>query len=203
MIEPNVRTESSASVSHPQVDGTAYVHPLASVIGNVRLGRDVFVAPGASVRGDEGQPLFVGDDSNVQDGVVLHALATEMDGQALAGNRVVVDGRFYAVYVGARVSLAHQAQIHGPAVVMHDTFVGMKALVFRARVGAGCVIEPGAIVMGVEVPPGRYVEAGVVLRRQEDADRLPVVDDSYSLRDVNRDIVRVNTALARAYLAAR
>ena len=81
MIGKNVATDFSATVSEPQIDPSAYVHPLASVIGNVRLGKNVMVSPAASIRGDEGQPLFVGDDSNVQDGVVIHALETELNGK--------------------------------------------------------------------------------------------------------------------------
>ena len=82
MIEKNVKTDFSAKVSEPVIGSGTFVHPLAAVIGNVILGNNVMVAPTACVRGDEGQPLHVGDDTNVQDGVVIHALETELDGQA-------------------------------------------------------------------------------------------------------------------------
>lgn len=77
----------------------------------------------------------------------------------LSKNLYEVDGRKYAVYVGSRVSLAHQAQIHGPAVILDDTFVGMKVLVFRAYVGKELRHRTRrAILMdGVRVPDGRYV----------------------------------------------
>ena len=145
MIEKNVKTDFSPNVSAPVIGTGTYVHPLAAVIGNVILGNNVMVAPTACVRGDEGQPLHVGDDTNVQDGVVIHALETELDGKPVEKNQVEVNGRKYAVYVGSRVSLAHQVQIHGPAVVMDDTFVGMKVLVFKSFVGKNCVVEPGVI----------------------------------------------------------
>lgn len=199
MIEQNVCTDFSVQAASPVIDPTAYVHPLAAVIGRVAVGRHVWVAPMASLRGDEGQPLFVGDEANVQDGVVIHALETEDRGRPVDKNLCEVDGQRYAVYVGKRVSLAHQVQIHGPAVVLDDTFVGMKALVFRARVGRSCVIEPGAILMGVQVADRRYVPAGAVVRTQEDADRLPPITEDYPLRDMNRGVVHVNTSLARAY----
>src|SRR5512137_1026927 len=112
MIEKNVAADFSAKVSEPDIDASTYVHPLASVIGNVHLGKHIMVSPSASVRGDEGQPLFVGDDSNVQDGVVIHALETEMNGKPVEKNLCEVDGHRYGVYVGSRVSLAHQVQIH-------------------------------------------------------------------------------------------
>lgn len=202
MIEKNVLADFCGKVSEPIIDPTSYVHPLASVIGNVILGKNIMVSPTAAVRGDEGQPLFVGDNSNVQDGVVIHALETEMNGEAIEKNLCEVDGKKYGVYVGSRVSLAHQVQIHGPAVVLDDTFVGMKVLVFKSRVGKNCVIELGAIVMGVTVADGRYVPAGSVIRTQEAADSLPVVTDDYPFKSLNKGVVHVNTALAKGYLAA-
>jgi len=202
MIERNVATDFSPTVTAPRIDPTAYVHPLAAVIGNVCLGRNVMVSPTASVRGDEGQPLHIGDDSNIQDGVVIHALETELNGRPVEENLREVAGAFYAVYVGNRVSLAHQVQIHGPAVVLDDTFVGMQSLVFRSEVGRGCVIEPGVILMGVRVADRRYCPAGSVIRNQADADALPAITDDYPLREMNRGVVHVNTALAKGYLAA-
>ena len=163
MIEKNVLADFSAKVFDPVIDPTAYVHPLAVVIGHVFIGKNVMVSPTACVRGDEGQPLHVGDDSNVQDGVVIHALETEMSGKPIEKNLIEVNGKKYAVYVGNRVSLAHQVQIHGPAAILDDTFVGMKALVFRSFVGSGCVIEPGVILMGVKVPDRCYVHVGSVI----------------------------------------
>ena len=202
MIEKNVLTDFSAKVSEPLIDPTSYVHPLAAVIGNVILGKNIMVSPMASIRGDEGQPLHVGDNSNVQDGVVIHALETELNGKPVEKNLYEVSSRKYAVYIGSRVSLAHQVQIHGPAVVMDDTFVGMQALVFRSSVGKQCVIEPGVILMGVSVPDGRYVPAGSVVRTQEQADGLPEITDDYPLKNLNRGVVHVNTSLAKGYLAA-
>lgn len=204
MIEKNVMTDFSSRAYEPTVDPSAYVHPLAAVIGNVLIGKNVMVAPGASVRGDEGQPLFIGDNSNVQDGVVIHALETEEHGKPVEKNLCEVNGKKYAVYVGNRVSLAHQVQIHGPAVVLDDTFVGMKVLVFRAFVGKNCVIEPGVILMnGVRIADGRCVPAGSVIRTQADADRLPVITADYPLKDLNKGVVHVNTSLAKGYLALK
>ena len=202
MIEKNVKTDFSSKISEPVIGAGTFVHPLAAVIGNVILGNNVMVAPTACVRGDEGQPLHVGDESNVQDGVVIHALETELDGKPVEKNLMEVDGKKYAVYVGKRVSLAHQVQIHGPAIVLDDTFVGMKVLVFKASVGKNCVVEPGAILMGVKVPDGRYVPAGAVVKRQSEADALPVITPDYPMKDLNKGVLHVNKALAKGYLAA-
>jgi carbonic anhydrase/acetyltransferase-like protein (isoleucine patch superfamily) len=115
-------------------------------------------------------------------------------------NLMEVDGKKYAVYVGNRVSLAHQVQIHGPAVVMDDTFVGMKVLVFKSFVGKNCVIEPGVILMGVKVPDGRYVSAGSIIKTQLEADNLPAITLDYPMKDMNKGVLHVNKALAKGYL---
>ena len=200
MIESNVMTDFSARECTPVIDPTVYVHPMACVIGNVILGKNVMVAPCACVRGDEGQPLYVGDNSNVQDGVVIHALETEEHGKPVEKNLYEVDGRKYAVYVGSRVSLAHQVQVHGPAVVLDDCFIGMQSLVFKSFVNKRCVVEPGCILMGVTIPEGRYVPAGSVIKTQDQADALPVIGDDYPMKDLNKGVVHVNTSLAKAYL---
>lgn len=83
IIQKNVKADFCAKVSKPVIDSSSYVHPLAAVIGNVILGKNIMVSPTASVRGDEGQPIYVGDDSNIQDGVVIHALETEMNGKEI------------------------------------------------------------------------------------------------------------------------
>lgn len=198
-VKSNVAADFVEQVRSPVIDGSAFVHSMAVVVGDVRIGRRVMVCPFASIRGDEGGPIFIGDESNVQDGVVLHALETFEDGAKIEGNLRCVEGEEYAVYVGRRVSLAHQCQVHGPAVVMDGTFVGMQTLVFRATVGRNCVIEPGAKVMGVEVAEGRYVPAGAVITSQDQADALNKITEDYHWRGINDRVVNVNVQLANGY----
>src|SRR4030065_2540387 len=110
----NVLSSFNKNVNEPAIPKSSFVHQLAAVIGDVKLGERVYVAPAASIRGDEGQPIYVGNDSNVQDGVVIHGLETMEEGKEIAKNQVEVAGRKYSVYVGDRVSMAHQSQVHGP-----------------------------------------------------------------------------------------
>ncbi len=93
MIGKNVSADFSSRVSEPIIDSTSYVHPLASVVGSVIMGKHIMVSPMASIRGDEGQPLDIGDDSNVQDGVVIHGLETEEDGRPVERNLYKVEGK--------------------------------------------------------------------------------------------------------------
>jgi carbonic anhydrase/acetyltransferase-like protein (isoleucine patch superfamily) len=199
---PNVLTTFNTDVNLPQVSAEAFVDPMASVIGDVIVGHEVYVAPFASIRGDEGQPIALGDDTNVQDGVVIHALETVEAGIPVPNRTFEVNGRAYAVYIGKRVSLAHQSQVHGPARIDDNVFIGMQALVFKSSVGAGAVVEPGAKLIGVSVPAGRYVPAGSVITDQAAADKLPLITPDYPFRTLNDAVVHVNSSFAKGYAAS-
>jgi carbonic anhydrase/acetyltransferase-like protein (isoleucine patch superfamily) len=112
---------------------------------------------------------------------------------------VEVDGQKYAVYIGERVSLAHQSQVHGPASVGNDTFIGMQAFVFKSKVGNNCVLEPTSAVIGVTIPDGRYVPAGTIVTSQAEADELPEITDDYAYKHTNEGVVYVNVNLAEGY----
>jgi len=198
-VVPNVKTSFNPEVGAPVIAKTANIHPLAAVSGSVVIGEHIFVAPGASIRGDEGQHIYVGDNSNVQDGVVIHGIETFEGGHELTENEVEVEGHKYSV-IGKRVSLAHQSQVHGPARVGDDTFVGMQALVFSAELGDHVVVEPGAKLIGVKVAAGRYVPALSLITKQEQADALPRITEGYAYRRLNEGVVRVNVQLADAGL---
>ena len=197
-VAPNVKTTFNPDIDVPLIAKTARIHPLAAVGGSVIIGEHVFVAPAASVRGDEGEHIFIGDNSNVQDGVVVHGLETFEGGHELIENEVEVEGKRYSVYIGTRVSLAHQSQVHGPARVGDDTFVGMQSFVFRSELGDHVVVEPGAKVIGVTVAAGRYIPALSLITRQEQADALPLITERYAYRKLNDGVVRVNVQLADA-----
>ena len=142
----------------PRVAETAWVADNATVIGDVDLGDGVGVFYGAVIRGDMAT-IAVGAHSNVQDGVVLHA----DPGVPLT--------------VGERVSIGHNAVLHG-CTVGDDVLVGMGATVLNgAVIGAGSLIAANALVpQGMEIPPGSMV-AGVpakVRRELSDAERTGV-----------------------------
>ncbi len=123
----------------PTLGPGAFVHDAAEVIGRVALGARASVWPRAVIRGDT-EDVSVGDESNVQDGAVLHA-----------------DPGFPCV-VGARVSIGHLACVHG-CTVEDDALIGIGAVVLNgARVGSGSIVGAGAVVAeGVQVPPESLV----------------------------------------------
>ncbi len=167
---------------------SAYVHDKASVIGDVVLGDHVNVAASASIRADEGAPFFIGSSSNIQDGVVIHALKDRY---------VEVGGEQWAVYVGRNVSMAHDALVHGPCFVGDNTFIGFKAVVHDAVVGEHCFIGIGAVVVGVEIPDGKFVPHGQIIDTPAKVKALPPVSETQA--HFNEDVVEVNRGLAAAY----
>ncbi|HEX8199577.1 MAG TPA: SulP family inorganic anion transporter [Isosphaeraceae bacterium] len=190
-IRPSPPTSWNSRKTRPTIHPSAFVDPHASVIGAVTVAEDVYIGPGVSVRADEGTPFYIGAESNLQDGVTLHALK---------GKVVLVQGRPYAIYVGSNVCLTHHALIHGPSYIGDRCFIGFKSMVHDAVVGEGCVLGLGATVVGVSLPPRRYVGHHVVVDSQEKADALPEVDPQWEhLRD---EVVEVNQELAAGHLRA-
>ena len=119
--------------------GRFWVAPDAHVIGRVRLGADVGIWFGAVLRGD-GEPLEVGERSNVQEGAMLHA-----------------DPGF-PLTIGPDVTVGHHAILHG-CTVGAGSLIGMGATVLNgARIGAGCIVGANALVTeGKEFPDNSLV----------------------------------------------
>ncbi|TLM86097.1 gamma carbonic anhydrase family protein [Pseudarthrobacter sp. NamE5] len=128
--------------SSPAVHDSVFVAPTASIIGNATLARDSSAFYGVSVRADTA-PIAVGEGSNLQDNVVLHA-----------------DPGFPCT-VGERVSVGHAAVVHG-CTVEDDCLIGMGATILNgAVVGAGSLVAAGAVVLEGTVIPPRSLVAGV------------------------------------------
>jgi len=170
----------------PQVDPTAYVDPSAQVIGRVTVGPRAYVGPNAVLRADEVdadgkvEAITVDAESNIQDGVIIHALAGS------------------AVDIGSRTSIAHGAIIHGPCRIGNGCFVGFGATVFKAEVGEGAFLGARAVVEGVDVPAGAFVPSMTCVSPECVAD-LPEVDESQ--RKFMDKVVRANLTLTEGYLS--
>jgi carbonic anhydrase/acetyltransferase-like protein (isoleucine patch superfamily) len=124
----------------PQIPASCYVAPSAFISGDVTLGEECSIWPGASLRGDLNR-IEIGASSNVQDGAVIHVNHGE-----------------HAAVIGSGVTVGHQAMLHG-CRVEDDALIGIHAVVLDgARLGKGCMIGAGAVVPpGMEVPPGKLV----------------------------------------------
>lgn len=156
----------------PDVHPDAFAAPTSVVVGEVTMAAGSSVWYHAVLRADFG-PIVLGADSNVQDNCTVH-----------------VDPGF-PVTVGARVSVGHNAVLHG-CTVEDDVLIGMGATVLNgAHIGAGSLIAAQALVpQGMRVPPGSLV-AGVPAKVKRE------------LTDEEREGIKLNAAmyleLARAH----
>jgi carbonic anhydrase len=209
-IRPNIQTDFNPNATYPKISKFAYVDPFALVIGDCKIGKLVLVAPFAVCRSDEGFPVHIGDYSNMQDGVILHALETTSHGKNLDDRRYSAEGVLlnandtgfkngFAIYIGDKVSLAHGVQVHGPAYIGNDTFVGMKSLIFNAKIGKRVAIGVSSTITdGVTIPDNKFVPPGTIVTTQAQADALPArIGSPYEA--INNAVLHVNQELAKGY----
>ena len=185
-------TPWSQSLAEPKIDPSAFIHSSSQIIGDVYIGTGVLVAPGTSIRADEGTPFYIGENTNVQDGVVIHGLEQ--------GRVFGDDGNSYSVWIGNNTSITHMALIHGPAYVGNDCFIGFRSTVFNARVGNGCIVMMHVLIQDVEIPPGKYIPSGSIITNQQQADRLPDVAETD--KKFAHHIIHINDALRTGYRCA-
>ena len=123
----------------PQLGKGAWAAPSADLLGDVRLGARASVWFGAVIRADN-TPIAIGEDSNIQDGSVCHS------------------DPGYPLTIGARVTVGHQAILHG-CTIRDDCLVGMGA-----RILNGAVIEPQCLVgAGALITEGKHFESGSLI----------------------------------------
>ncbi|MBE9033917.1 ribulose bisphosphate carboxylase small subunit [aff. Roholtiella sp. LEGE 12411] len=185
-------TPWSRNLAEAQIHETAFVHSFSNLIGDVKIGANVIVAPGTTIRADEGTPFYLGENTNVQDGVVIHGLEQ--------GRVIGDDQKQYSVWIGKNTCITHMALIHGPAYVGDNSFIGFRSTVFNARVGAGCIVMMHTLIQDVEIPPGKYVPSGAIITNQQQADRLP--DVQAQDQEFAHHVVGINQALRAGYLCA-
>ena len=155
----------------PQIPASAYVAAEATLIGRITLGERASVWSGATARGDN-EPITIGDESNVQEGAVLHA-----------------DPGFPLV-IGNRVTVGHQAMVHG-CTIGDGSLIGIQAVVLnKSVIGKDCLVGAGSVVTEGKSFPDRSVIFGSpakVVRElnEENATRLAMSASSYVKRGQN------------------
>lgn len=164
----------------PQIDSTSYIDPTAVIIGKVKIGKNVFVGPGAVIRADEPESFIViKDNCNVQDRVVIHALAGS------------------TVEVSESTSLAHGCIVHGPCTIGKNCFIGFGAVIFKAGLGDGVIVKHLAVVEGAEIPAARLVANGTVVDSKEMAEKLKATAEE--LKTFSQEVIRANLDLVEGY----
>lgn len=123
----------------PRIARSAYVHPDAVLIGDVEIGAEASVWPGAVLRGDHGL-ISVGARTSIQDGTVVHTTHE------------------WPTTVGEDCVVGHNAHLEGCVIEQRCLVGSMSTVLNRARVGTGSVVGAAALVTeDLQVPPGSLV----------------------------------------------
>ncbi len=126
----------------PVIDATAFVHPTAAVIGDVRIGAGCLVGPGASLRGDIGR-IVIHEGSNVQDNCTVH----------------VFPGKDVIIEAGGHIG--HGTVLHG-CTIKRNALVGMNCVIMDdAVIGEEAFVAAMSFVKAETIVPPRMLVAGI------------------------------------------
>jgi phenylacetic acid degradation protein len=125
----------------PVIHESSFIHPLAVVTGNVIIGKDCYIGPGAALRGDWGK-IIIEDGCNVQENCIIH----------------MFPGITVVLKPGAHIG--HGAIIHG-ATIGKNCLVGMNSVIMdNVELGEGCIIGALTFIKQDEKIPPRSLVAG-------------------------------------------
>lgn len=125
----------------PIIDPSSFIHPQAVVTGNVTIGKDVYIGPGAALRGDWGK-IIIEDGCNVQENCTVHMFPG------------------FTVLLKEGAHIGHGAVIHG-AVIGKNCLVGMNAVIMdEVELGDECIVGALSFVKQGEKIPARSLLAG-------------------------------------------
>jgi len=125
----------------PQLGANAWVAPNATVIGDVHLGANASIWWNATARGDN-DPITIGDNSNIQDGSVLHT------------------DEGIPMHIGADVTVGHLVMLHG-CTVGDGSLIGIGSVILnRAVIGKGCIVGANTLIPEGKVFPGHVLIVG-------------------------------------------
>jgi carbonic anhydrase/acetyltransferase-like protein (isoleucine patch superfamily) len=173
----------------PVVHDSAFVDPTAILCGKIIVEENVFIGPYAVIRADEVdehgemEPIVIGANSNIQDGVVIHCKAGG------------------GVNIGRGSSIAHRSIVHGPCTVGNNVFVGFNSVLFNCIVGEGSVIRHNSVVEGCTVPPGFYIPSTVNIH--SDAELAGIERVSPDAAEFSESVAQANNELVKGYKRIR
>ena len=157
-VGPNSETSFNPNLVEPRI-GDAEVEKFARIVGDVSLGPGSEVGLRAAIRADEGSPITIGRNANIEERVTFHALkGTRID----AGNNLTV---------------GDDSTVHGPIEIGDNLTVGEDSVVFRVRVGDNVTIGDDTVVQGpareqgeleLVIPDGTVIANGAVVTSEEE-----------------------------------
>lgn len=155
----------------PKIGKNVYIDPMALVIGDVTIGNDCSVWPGAVVRGDVNS-ITIGNRTNIQDNVVIHT------------------SHMVPVYIGDNVTIGHLAHVHS-ATIGNGVMVGSRSVVLdECVIEDTCLIGAGALVSPRSKIPTRSMVLGmpaVIKRELKDSEVEMILANAQEYVDMKND----------------
>ncbi|MCK5565980.1 MAG: carbonate dehydratase [Planctomycetes bacterium] len=181
----NASLRQNPNGDSPKVDPSAYIDHTALVIGNVCIGPKVYVGPNAVIRADETDsngkvaPIKIEEGSNVQDAVIIHALA---------GTKVTV---------GKKTSLAHGCIIHGPCSIGDNCFIGFRAIIFKANIANNVMVATAAVVQEYDIEENSLVPTACKILSKDDTVSLKTIAPKH--KEFMKEVIAANLTLVKGY----
>lgn len=142
----------------PKWGTDCFIAPNATLVGDIVMGNNCSVWFNAVIRGDVNS-ITIGNESNIQDGVVIHATYLKA-----------------ATHIGNRVSVGHNAIVHG-CTIKDNVLIGMAAIVMdNAVVNEYCIIAAGSVVLENTICESGYIYAGTPAKKIK-----PITDEQRAL----------------------
>jgi len=169
----------------PVVHESSFVHPLAAVTGNVIIGKNVYIGPGAAIRGDWGE-IIIHDGCNVQENCIIHMFPgtqVVLNESAHIGHGAIVHGATIGknVLIGMNAVLMDDVQVGGESIIGALAFVPEGMIIPSRKIVVG---NPGKIIKDVTDEMIAWKTKGTALYQQLPAELHSTLKECEPLRAV-------------------
>ena len=175
----------------PVVHPSSFVHPQAAVTGNVIIGKDVYVGPGASLRGDWGQ-IIIEDGCNVQENCTIHmfpGITVLLKRSAHIGHGAIIHGAVIGenCLVGMNSVIMDNVDLGDESIVGALTFIKADEKIPRRSVVAG---NPGKVIKEVSDEMIAWKSKGTALYQQLPGDMRNLWNECEPLRETQEHLLK-------------
>lgn len=172
----------------PVIHETAFIHPQAAVTGNVIIGKDVYVGPGAAIRGDWGQ-IIIEDGCNVQENCTIHMFpgtTTLLKEDTHIGHGAIIHGATIGknVLIGMNAVIMDNVIIGDNCIIGALTFISANTIIPERKMVVG---NPSRIIKEVSDEMIEWKSAGTNLYQQLPADCKSTLRPCDPLREIEKD----------------
>ena len=172
----------------PVIDESSFIHPQANVTGNVIIGKNVYIGPGAALRGDWGK-IIIEDGCNVQENCVIHMFpgtTVHLKAGAHIGHGAIIHGGTIGAnsLIGMNAVVMDEAKIEDECIIGALSFVPAKMMIPKRKVAAG---NPAKIIKDVSDKMLRWKTEGTRLYQKLPSECFDSLKECEPLREIEPD----------------